>query len=220
MAKEIWKPITNYRDVVNRKYEVSNLGNVRTTHFRDTTNTLKIIKPHEEPNGYYRVNLYSKNHKKNYYFIHRLVAYFFVDNPRNVETVDHIDNNKKNNKANNLQWLTRIENNKKQITYSNTGIKGLNIHKGLYHMQYNNNDYGIHIKAYFKDINTAKKFYKHNEFPMENYDGKEETIYPKGKGTKAKKYYRDAERGITVNVEFDTTEQLDNFMKHNDFIKE
>ncbi len=45
-------------------------------------------------------------------YIHRLVAETFVKNPEHLEIVHHIDGNKKNNRAENLRWISKIESNK------------------------------------------------------------------------------------------------------------
>lgn len=42
--------------------------------------------------------------------VHRLVAIEFILNPENKEQVNHIDGNKQNPCANNLQWVTHSEN--------------------------------------------------------------------------------------------------------------
>lgn len=42
--------------------------------------------------------------------VHRLVAMAFVPNPHNYNEVDHVDGNKKNPSANNLQWVSHQEN--------------------------------------------------------------------------------------------------------------
>ena len=44
------------------------------------------------------------------YYVHRLVAEAFIENPNNVSDVDHIDCNKENNHVDNLRWVTREEN--------------------------------------------------------------------------------------------------------------
>lgn len=51
--------------------------------------------------GYRRVRCEGKN-----IFVHRLVAIHFVDNPNNFSVVDHINENREDNRAENLQWLT------------------------------------------------------------------------------------------------------------------
>jgi hypothetical protein len=65
---------------------------------------MKDYKPHHSGYIYLRVNI-----KK--YALHRLVALAFIENPENKPFVNHIDGNKLNNKAENLEWLTCSENN-------------------------------------------------------------------------------------------------------------
>lgn len=48
--------------------------------------------------------------------VHRLVALLFVDNPEEHLEVDHIDGNKINNNADNLQWVDHKTNCRNQIT--------------------------------------------------------------------------------------------------------
>ena len=56
-----------------------------------------------------RVHLY-KNNKIYNKSIHRLVAEAYIPNPENLETVDHIDENKEHNYVKNLQWMTQRDN--------------------------------------------------------------------------------------------------------------
>ena len=44
------------------------------------------------------------------YYVHRLVAEVFIENPNNLNEVDHIDCNKENNHVENLRWCTRGQN--------------------------------------------------------------------------------------------------------------
>ena len=64
----------------------------------------KFLKP-IDIGGYKRVTLYSdKMHLK---FIHRLVAEAFIPNPFNLPEINHKDENKSNNKIENLEWCDR-----------------------------------------------------------------------------------------------------------------
>ena len=65
---------------------------------------MKDYKPHHSGYIYVRVNI-----KK--YALHRLVGLAFIKNVENKLIVNHIDGNKLNNKADNLEWLTSSENN-------------------------------------------------------------------------------------------------------------
>lgn len=95
MEKEIWKPINNYT-----KYEVSNLGRVRNKK------TGKVLKSVTNSHGYKIVCLY--NEKGKTFRVHRLVLNAFT-NPSELQ-VNHIDEDKTNNRLENLEWVTCKEN--------------------------------------------------------------------------------------------------------------
>ena len=100
---EIWRKIEGFE-----KYEVSNLGRVRSLDYKHTGET-KVLRPILNRYGYLRINLY-KNSKLCSRSIHRLVAQAFILNPENKQQVNHIDANKQNNIVSNLEWCTNLEN--------------------------------------------------------------------------------------------------------------
>lgn len=97
--KEVWKDIEEYEGL----YQVSNLGRVK----RVTTE--RILKGCRDSKGYLQVNLCKQGcvSKK---LIHRLAAQTFIPNSENKVEVNHIDENKTNNRVDNLEWSTRKEN--------------------------------------------------------------------------------------------------------------
>lgn len=66
-------------------------------------------------NGRYpTISLYKKWCKR--HSVHRLVAMAFIPNPENLPEIDHINNNKNDFRACNLQWIWRKENMKKAFS--------------------------------------------------------------------------------------------------------
>lgn len=95
--------------------------------FNNTTR--KILKQHKKNSGYWQVCLFDDFHKRHYVSVHRVVAAAYCDNPENKAEVNHIDGNKDNNHASNLEWVTRNENLKhafaKGIKANDTSAKGV-----------------------------------------------------------------------------------------------
>ena len=69
----------------------------------------KAISQHTTSWGYKRVSLWA-NGKSKLLFVHRLVASAFVPNPNNYPQINHKDENKLNNNADNLEWCTPFYN--------------------------------------------------------------------------------------------------------------
>ncbi len=100
-AGEVWKDIEGY----NGRYQVSNFGRVKSFQRLDE----KILSIEGKKRDYAKVVLFKDNVAKTF-LLHRLVAIAFVPNPENKPEVNHIDGNKKNNCAENLEWVTKSEN--------------------------------------------------------------------------------------------------------------
>jgi hypothetical protein len=108
---EEWRDIAGYEGL----YQVSNLGRVRSldrvVECVDSIRRYKgrILKQCRKQNGYMEVVV--KRQCEQHFLVHRLVAQTFIPNPNGYPTVNHLDENKENNKADNLEWVTSAENN-------------------------------------------------------------------------------------------------------------
>ena len=102
---------------MNGLYEVSNLGRVKKikrkikNKYIDRDKAINtILKGSKTQKGYHIIKL-TKDKKIKTIGIHRLVAEAFIPNPNNLPQVNHKDENKTNNKVNNLEWCTVEYNN-------------------------------------------------------------------------------------------------------------
>lgn len=117
---EVWKPVIGYEGL----YEVSNLGNVRsvdrikrvvqTNREYDILVKGKTIVPQARRHGYLSIWLYghggcAKQTGKQF-SVHRLVAGAFIPNPNGYAEVNHKDECKTNNRAENLAWVSHQQN--------------------------------------------------------------------------------------------------------------
>lgn len=102
---ENWKDIEGY----DGDYQVSSLGRIKS--FKNGKE--KILKLQKQKTGYLTINL-CKNGKMKNSRINRLVAEAFIPNPENLPEVDHINSDKTDNRVENLQWISHVENNRKK----------------------------------------------------------------------------------------------------------
>lgn len=129
MQEEIWKDIPNYEGL----YQVSNLGRVKSLSRKVFNNRGfyilkhdKILKPGTS-RDYLNVILYKDKIIKTFK-IHKLVAICFLNHVSDIKgniVVDHINNNPKDNRLENLQIITNRENlskDKKNKTSKYTGV--------------------------------------------------------------------------------------------------
>lgn len=114
-CEEIWKDVVGWED----RYEVSNFGNVKSKSYLKHTKNMhgpmsfqtkpKFMKQTVNACGYLTIDL-RKDKKRATGIIHRLVAMAFLANETNLPIVNHIDSDRKNNCANNLEWCTQQHN--------------------------------------------------------------------------------------------------------------
>lgn len=105
---EEWKPVVGYEGL----YEVSSLGRVRSldryvkNNYSYWLRKGKVLSPEKNKDGYLLVSLCC-NGKRYLRTVHRLVAEAFIPNPDNLPEVNHINEDKSNNRVENLEWCTR-----------------------------------------------------------------------------------------------------------------
>ena len=109
---EEWRDVVGYEGL----YQVSSEGRVKSLerklpHWRggERIQQERILKPRIDRHGYLMINLCADN--KKWVLVHRLVCEAFHENPEGKPQVNHINEDKGDNRAVNLEWCTVKENN-------------------------------------------------------------------------------------------------------------
>ena len=119
MEKEIWKDLPDYNGV----YQVSNLGRVKSFKWKKEGSLLKL----QTNNVGYVYFSANKNNKKKIFKVHIVVCELFNGTkPTEKHQVNHIDGDKSNNNADNLEWNTPAKNTQHAL---NSGLKKSNTTK-------------------------------------------------------------------------------------------
>jgi hypothetical protein len=125
---EEWKDIAGFEGV----YQVSTLGRVRSCdrylracHGGRQFKKGQIISPKRMRNGYFTVGL-SYNGRVKRMYIHRLVATVFLSNPNSYPEINHRDEDKGNNRFDNLEWCSHRYNINYGTTAKRISISHLN----------------------------------------------------------------------------------------------
>lgn len=153
---EIWKDIKGYEGY----YQISNFGRVKSVERtiiyigrNQTSAEFKMGKYCNErilktaSNRGYEIVTLGRNSRRATYQVHRLVAEHFIPNPNEYPTINHKDENKRNNRVDNLEWCTNEYN-------SNYGTRNQRIVEKLK----DNENYYIPVLCYDLDNNFVKKY--------------------------------------------------------------
>jgi predicted XRE-type DNA-binding protein len=126
---ETWKDIPEFEGL----YQASTLGNIRSLDkvvpkwnkpFKRKVKG-RVLKKNKINGGYNAVALHKDLVQKSFK-VSRLIAKTFVDNPENKPEVNHINSDRTDDRACNLEWCTRSENMKHSYKHGNNSQKGEN----------------------------------------------------------------------------------------------
>lgn len=109
LPNEIWKNVLGYES----RYSVSNKGRIKSkindNYYKDSNSTTRyklLLKLKKTKHGYLTIQLCGESGKK-HFFVHRIVAIAFLDNPNNYPQVNHKNAKKEDNRVENLEWVTK-----------------------------------------------------------------------------------------------------------------
>ena len=149
---ELWRPIEGYEGL----YEVSSYGRVRsldryvkTCYEAYKLQKGKILNPGKDKDGYLQVSLHC-NGKQHQRKIHRLVAQAFIENFDNLPMINHKDEDKTNNRVDNLEWCTA----KYNANYGTARIRGKETAI--------KNGYWTGLRSGLSEKEYRKKYYEEN----------------------------------------------------------
>lgn len=120
---EIW--IDVYPELKLSQYQVSSFGRIKNKKFN------YIFNPKPRRDGYLCARFLVDNDNGNKllksFYYHRIVGYSFLKNPKNLLTIDHINNKRNDNRIENLRWASYSDQNKNKK--KKTTIAGLNVYQ-------------------------------------------------------------------------------------------
>lgn len=170
---EEWRTVVGYEGL----YEVSSYGRVRSldryvksSYGAYRLHKGKVLSPGVRPDGYLVVSLQEKMFR-----VHRLVAGAFIPNPDGLPAVNHIDEDKTNNRVDNLEWCDSKYNN----NYGTARIRARETMLEIGHWS------GLSKEEY------RKKYYQDNKDKSRSYNQK---YYQDNKDKikdRVKSYYQD-----------------------------
>ncbi len=108
MIGEIWRTAVYDGEIYEGLYKVSNWGKILNLNYRNTGKE-RLVKTSEDKDGYLQVKL-RKNGEYKTCKVHRLIAQTFIPNPEGKPEVNHIDEDKTNNRVDNLEWKWHKDN--------------------------------------------------------------------------------------------------------------
>lgn len=120
---EIWKDIEDWEGI----YQISNCGRLRRISWLRARKDCSNVRIRRVVNskGWYLGIVLTEGKRRQSEKIHRLVAKAFVSNPENLLEVNHMDGNRQNNHADNLEWVDRKRNHAHAIVHVPTMLSGL-----------------------------------------------------------------------------------------------
>ena len=109
VTEEIWKGIEEFP-----RYEISNMGNVRTIENKE-----HMLATNVDKDGYPIVKMSLPTKRRTYRHIHILVAQAFLKKTETNNTIIHLDYDKNNNRVENLKYVSRSESCQHQLANKN-----------------------------------------------------------------------------------------------------
>jgi len=161
---ETWKSVQQ-----NKNYEISNFGNIRSldriSMWRGVPKLFKgkILKLCKNGQGYHQVILYNNKVKKSVK-IHRMVAEAFCNGDKSLD-VDHINQNRQDNRAENLRFVTDSQNCRNRKNVKGYTKLSNRYKKTPYHAKTKLNKKQISL-GYFSTPELAQK--AHRDFLLAN----------------------------------------------------